>query len=171
MKGRIILYTGEGEGKTASAIGHAVRAAGHGQKVIILHFMKGREDVGEFNYLRELKNIEVHLCGSPKFLRGEENREEHLKKVGKGMELAGKILLEKRCDLLVLDEVLYALKFKLIDKEELLSLLEKRGETNIILTGREPGKEVRDISDIITEMEMVKHHYEDDRKTILGLDY
>ncbi|MFQ5975919.1 MAG: cob(I)yrinic acid a,c-diamide adenosyltransferase [Candidatus Hydrothermarchaeales archaeon] len=171
MKGRIILYTGGGEGKTTSAIGHAVRATGQGKMVVIIQFMKGRKDTGEFKFLKGVENIKVHLCGAPDFLVNKKNRDEHLKKVKEGLTLAERVLDRKECDLLILDEVLYALKFKLIEKRGLLSLLDKRGEIDIIITGREPSKELQEMSDVITEMQNIKHHYDEDKKTIRGLDY
>ncbi len=171
MQGRVILYTGKGEGKTMSAFGHAIRAAGHGRKVAVIQFMKGRRDTGEFKFLEESENIRVYLCGADRFLINDKNRDEHLRKVREGMKLAEEILVGKECDLLILDEALYAVKFDLMDKKGLVSLLKKRGKTDIIITGREPSKEIQRMSDIITKMQNVKHHYEEDNETILGLDY
>ena len=171
MNGRIILYIGDGEGKTTSAIGHAIRAMGQGKRVVIINFMKGRQDTGEFKYFKGVKNIKIHLCGAHDFLIDNKNRDEHSLRVREGIKLAEKILDNKEYDLLILDELLYAVKFGLIEKEEIISLLKKRGESDIIITGREPSKEIENMADIVTRMQNVKHHYEIDKETIIGLDY
>jgi ribokinase len=107
-EGRVLTYFGEGEGKTTAALGHAIRALGRGMRVEIVHFMKGREEVGEYRFLKDVKGIRVHLCGPREFLVGDSFREEHEKKAAEGMAIAESVVREKRCDLLILDEVLYA---------------------------------------------------------------
>jgi len=171
MKGKIITYYGNGEGKTMAAIGHAIRIVGHKRKAAIIQFMKGRKNTGEYNFLKNMKNIEIYLCGAPEFLKGEEFREEHYEKVKQGLEIAKKILRQQKIDLLILDEILYAIRFRLVDEKKVLDLLDGREKVNIILTGRNPGREILRRSDIITEIKEVKHHYKKDKETIPGMDY
>ncbi|NOZ76124.1 MAG: cob(I)yrinic acid a,c-diamide adenosyltransferase [Euryarchaeota archaeon] len=170
MTGRVVTYHGEGEGKTTAALGHAVRAAGHGKRVAVIQFMKGRTDTGEYRFLKD-SGIEMYTAGARGFLRDGENREAHQKKVEEGMEVAREILRAQSHDLLILDELLYAVKFGLVGGEAVVELLEGRGRTNIILTGRDPPEEVLEASDIVTRFSKERHHYDRDRETIAGLDW
>lgn len=171
MKGRVILYHGEGEGKTSASLGHVVREAGHGKKVAIIQFMKGREDTGEYRFLSQIENVNIHLMGAEGFLRDGENREPHMKKAQEGLALAKAILTDSDTSLLVLDEILYAVMFGLVEEKDLVDIVEKRGDTNIILTGREPGQGIIHLADIVTHFKKEKHHYDLDHKTDKGLDW
>ncbi|MCW3137554.1 MAG: cob(I)yrinic acid a,c-diamide adenosyltransferase [Methanophagales archaeon] len=169
--GKIIVYYGKGEGKTTASIGHAIRALGHNKRVVILQFMKGRPTTGEYQFLKNLDNLQIHLCGTPGFLKDEESREIHLKKAKEGLELAHRVLREKQADLLILDEILYAVKFELLTEDDVFKLLEERGHTDIILSGREPGARIIEMADIATHMEKVKHYWNETRSTISGIEY
>ncbi|HID90417.1 TPA: cob(I)yrinic acid a,c-diamide adenosyltransferase [Candidatus Bathyarchaeota archaeon] len=168
--GLVYVYVGDGEGKTSAAIGHAVRAAGHGKRVAIIHFMKGRE-TGEYRLLRGLGGITVYLGGPPFFLVTDEDREAHSAKARRAYELAIRLLDGNEYDLLVLDELLYALWFGLLTEEEVLSLIDMRGDAHLIITGRGASARILERSDVVTRMEDVKHHYRHDRKTVPSLDY
>jgi len=168
----IITYYGKGEGKTCAAIGRAVRAAGQGKRVVIIHFMKGRKDVGEYKYFQKKKGlIKIYLTGLSFFLIGKKDKSQHLKKAKEGLKLAEKIIFKNKCDLLILDEILYAIKYGLIEEKELLSLIKKRRKMHIILTGKYASKRIFEISDQITRMDEIKHYYQKQKKTIKGLDY
>lgn len=171
VEGKIIVYYGEGEGKTTASIGHAIRTLGHNKKVVILQFMKGRPTTGEYQFLKSIDNLQIHLCGAPNFLKDEESRKIHLKKAKDGLELAHRVLEEKETDLLVLDEILYAVKFELFTEEEVLELLNKRGHTDIILSGRELGARIIEMADIATHMEKVKHYWDKIGGTTSGIEY
>lgn len=170
-EGKIIAYYGKGEGKTTASIGHAIRTLGHNKRVVILQFMKGRPTTGEYQFLKNLDNLQIHLCGTPGFLKGEKSREIHLKKAKEGLELAHRVLREKQADLLILDEILYAVKFELLTEDDVLELLEKRGHTSIILSGREPGARIIEMADIATHMEKVKHYWNETSSTTSGIEY
>lgn len=168
--GLVYVYIGDGDGKTCAAIGHAVRAAGHGKSVAIIHFMKGRKS-GEYLFLKGVRNVDVYLEGPPFFLRTEEDRKAHHAKARSALKLAKEILNDEKYDLVILDEILYALKYDLLTEEELLSLLDMRGRTHVVLTGRDAGDRILEKSDVVTKTRDVKHHYSYDGKTVLGLDY
>jgi len=173
--GKIIIYYGKGEGKTSAALGRAIRMAGYGKRVIILEFMKGRKS-GEYRFLDKVKKrnifpIEINLGGPKFFLKEEKDYFIHQKKAKKLFSLAEEIILKKKCDLLVLDEILYALKFKLIKEKELLDLLKKRKRTDIILTGGPLSRDLKKIADQITKLDKVKHYFDKEKRTIKGLDF
>jgi cob(I)alamin adenosyltransferase len=95
----------------------------------------------------------------------------HLKKAKEGLELAHRVLAEKQADLLILDEILYAVKFELLTEDNVLELLEKKGPTDIILSGREPGARIIEMADIATHMEKVKHYWNETSSTTSGIKY
>jgi cob(I)alamin adenosyltransferase len=170
-EGKIIVYYGKGEGKTTSSIGHAIRALGHNRKVVIVQFMKGRQTTGEYQFLKNIDNLRIVLCGAPVFLRDERSRELHLQKAKEGLELAQSVLKEQQTPLLVLDEILYAVKFGLLTEDDVLALLKMRGHTDIILSGREPGARILEMADIAAHMEKVKHYWDKTSSSTSGLEY
>ncbi len=170
-EGKIIAYYGEGEGKTTASIGHAIRSLGHSKKVVIVQFMKGSSTTGEYQFLKKIDNLQIHLCGAPGFLKDAESREQHLKKAKEGLEVARRVLNEKRTNLLILDEILYAVKFGLLANEDVIELLEKRGSTDIILSGREPDAKIIELADIATYMKKVKHYWDETSSTTSGIEY
>lgn len=169
-RGLVLVYEGEGEGKTMAAIGHAVRALGHGRKVAVIHFMKGWES-GEYKFLERKKDVAIFLGGPTTFLVTEEDRKAHLAKAREAYKLSRKILSDGTYDLVILDEVLYTLKFGLLKEEDVLSLLDAGNEKHLILTGRGATDRILKRADVLTRTINVRHHYETDKRTILGLDY
>jgi cob(I)alamin adenosyltransferase len=170
-EGKIIVYYGKGEGKTTSSIGHAIRTLGHNKKVVIVQFMKGRRTTGEYQFLKNIDNLQISLCGAPVFLRDANSRELHLQKAKEGLKLAQSVLKEQQTDLLVLDEILYAVKFGLLTEDDVVALLKMRGHTDIILSGREPGVRILEMADIATHMEKVKHYWDETSSTTSGIEY
>lgn len=95
----------------------------------------------------------------------------HFKKAQEALSLAQKIISEKNCDLLVLDEILYALKFRLLKEKDVLELLKNRGEIHIILTGGDTlSKKLKERADQISEIKKIKHYFDKGQKMIKGLD-
>ena len=165
MSGKILVFTDEGKGKTSAAIGTSIRAIGHGKKVIMIQFLK-KGEYGEIKFKNE--NFEIHQFGREEFVI-------HPKKID--YELAAEAIkfakeaLQKKPFLLILDEINVALNMGLIDLKDVMSLLEKRGETHVILTGRNASREIIEIADLVTEMKKVKHYYDAGIKAIEGLEY
>ena len=173
--GKIIIYYGKGEGKTSAALGRAVRAAGYGKKVIILQFMKGKE-TGEYRFFKKIQKfspIKIYLCGLRIFLTKKNYaRFQHLKKTKEGLILAQNIIEDQKCDLLVLDEILYALKFGLLKEKDILDLLKNKGRMHIILTGGFTlSKNLKKIADQVSKITEIKHYFDEKQKAIKGLDY
>jgi cob(I)alamin adenosyltransferase len=156
--GFIHLYTGEGEGKTTNALGLALRAVGHGYKVIIIQFMKGRKNVGEYKVKEKLgSNYEIYQFGRRKFIDLYNPGHEDIAMAQEALKFAGK-QLKRKPKLLILDEINLAAAFKLIDVKDVLELLEKiPEETTVVLTGRRAPEELIKQADLVTEMLEVKH--------------
>ncbi|MHA1754024.1 MAG: cob(I)yrinic acid a,c-diamide adenosyltransferase [Candidatus Odinarchaeia archaeon] len=170
--GLIITYYGRGDGKTTAAIGHAIRASGQNRKVVIFHFLKGRKNIGEYQFFkRNCENIEVRLCGRPEFYFLGSDPTPFKEEIKKCLDEIAKIIINNGCDMLILDEILYAIEFGLVSEDWLLSVLKNKKDMHIIITGGKITPKIREVSDIVTEMQEVHHHYHHDRETIIGLDY
>lgn len=169
----IILFTGNGKGKTTASIGQAIRAAGNNKKAIIIQFIKGPWKSGEYNFIKALKNKNLKIVkGGKGFVRILGDKlpfKEHKKAAKKTLELAKKTILSKKYNLVILDEINVALKLKLIAKKEVVSLLKKTPkDIDLVLTGRNAPKELIELADIATEMKELKFNY---RKAKRGLEY
>lgn len=161
--GLIHLYCGDGKGKTTAAMGLAIRAAGHGKKVLILQFLKGRP-TGELKSLAQIEGIQV--------LRGKEGmafsfqmtpeeriqtkalHEEHLRLAMHRAQLG-------ECEVLILDEVMGAVSTGLLEESLVTGFLQaKPPQLEVVLTGRNPPPQWVELADYVTEMKKIKHPYE-----------
>ncbi len=160
-RGLVYLYTGEGEGKTTNAIGLAIRAVGHGFRAIVVQFLKGNPDIGEYRVQRLLAPLyQVHQFGSRHCIDLQHPRAEDKKLAREALEFA-KRALEQRPRILVLDEINLAVAFGLVPKEEVLQLMERvPPETVLVLTGRRAPREFIERADLVTEMKLIKHPYQ-----------
>ncbi len=171
-RGFVHLYTGEGEGKTTNALGMALRAVGHGYKVIVIQFMKGRKNIGEYKVKEKLgSNYEIHQFGSREFIDLYNPGPEDIARAQEALEFAGK-QLKRKPKLLILDEVNLAAAFKLIDVKDVLDLLDEiPPETTVILTGRRAPEKLIDRADLVTEMLEVKHPMAKGLPARKGIEY
>ena len=167
MKGRVLICTGTGKGKTTAALGLALRAVGHGLRVLVVQFMKARTDTGEHLAAARLApELEVRVRGT-----GFVNRDDPAS-VARARAKAAQALgeaagtLHGRYDVVILDEALTALQYGLIEPASLLDALAARSESvHVVLTGGESApREIIDLADTVTEMRNVKHAFE------LGVD-
>jgi len=170
--GYIYLYTGTGGGKTANALGLALRSVGHGKKVVIIQFLKWREDIGEYLIKNRLAPYyEIYQFGREAWLgekektvefAGEKFEVECVKSVDKelakkGLDFARKIMREKKPHLLVLDEIGLATHWKLLEVKDVLELLDNvPEETSVVLTGRLAPNELADRADFVNVVQQVK---------------
>ena len=158
MDGMVHVYTGNGKGKTTSAIGLAVRAAGAGLKVYIGQFVKGRK-YSELKSLDKLDNIDIEQFGKKNFIKNKAE-EIDIKKAKEGYRKIEKVLNSNYYDLVILDEANIAVYFDLFSVEELLDLIEKRNqEIEVVLTGRMANNKIIEYADLVTEMKEIKHYY------------
>lgn len=137
MKKHIYLWTGNGWGKTTSALGASLRALGHNKRVIFIQFMKGRKDIGEYKIQKKLgKKFELKQFGRPGWVNLKKPSQKDKDLAQKGLEYAKKKAQEKPF-LLVLDEINVAVKAKLIKEKDVLDLLDQIPEqVHVYLTGR-----------------------------------
>ncbi len=160
-KGYIHVYTGDGKGKTTAALGLALRASGYGMRSYIGQFMKGQH-YGELIALHDHPYITIEQYGDLRCcIRREEVIPEHVAQARRGLERAREAMCSGHYDVVVLDEVNVALWFGLLTIKEVLTLLEERPDNvEVILTGRRAPQELIERADLVTEMQEVKHYYQ-----------
>ena len=161
-QGFIQIYTGNGKGKSTAAIGQAVRAAGFGLKVYIAQFMK-EYPYNELVGLKHLSEwIAIEQFGGDEFVYKKElPGNDELKKAKKGLTTAKEKMLSGKFDLIILDESIVAIYFKLIETNELIEFIKQKPESvELILTGRYCPNKLIELADLVTEMKEVKHYYQ-----------
>jgi cob(I)alamin adenosyltransferase len=169
--GLVIVNTGEGKGKTTSAIGQAIRAAGNGLKVCFIQFIKGKWLTGEAELLKGLDLIEFHLMGTG-FTWLSEDKTEIIAKGKEAWGLAEQKVLSGIYDMVVLDELTYLISYEIITEEALLRLIQKRpAGVHLVITGRGASSGLIEAADLVTEMKQIKHPYREGIKAQRGIEY
>jgi cob(I)alamin adenosyltransferase len=173
--GLIVVLTGNGKGKTSSALGMALRAVGHTLRVCIIQFMKGDLHSGEIDGVKWLAPlVEFHQTGKG-FCGIQGNRipyHEHRANAQCAIELAREKIHSGFFEIVILDEINNALKLGLVDLPQMLELLDaKPPDLHLVLTGRNAHPEVCERAQTVTEMVEVKHAYRDGIEAQQGIDY
>ena len=173
-KGLVIVYTGDGKGKTTAALGMAVRAIGYNWRALMVQFIKGDWMYGELEGCKRLEpNLELHRMGKGFVnIRGDNKPiEDHIRAAKSALNYV-KENIDKNYDIIILDEINVAVKEELVTTDEVLDMLHKRPPyLHIVLTGRNAPPEIIEAADLVTEMKEVKHPF---KKGILaqpGIDY
>ncbi len=158
-KGIVMLFTGDGKGKTTAAVGAAVRAAGHGARVLIIQFMKGRL-YGELAAVEKIDNLTIEQHGRDEFVDPKDPEKIDVELAEKGWARALEAVASDPPSLLVLDEINVAVSFGLIPLDTVIEFVKNRPDgMDLIMTGRYAHPELIDIADTVTEMREIKHHY------------
>lgn len=155
------IYCGDGKGKTTCAMGLAVRAAGHGRKVVVAQFLKG-DNSGERAVLESLPNVNcLSVPKTIKFIFTMSEQEKAETRAQTSAAFAQATEVSRSADLLVLDELCGAISTGMVPLEEVLAFLDSRPETlEVVITGRDPDPELQKRADYITEMKKVKHPFD-----------
>jgi cob(I)alamin adenosyltransferase len=179
-RGLILVYTGNGKGKTSAALGAALRALGHGWKVLVLQFFKGDWPVvfGELEVAKRLApQFEVLQLGKGfvKSMGDHKPFEVHHEAAQEALRIARERIASGSYDLIILDEILYAIDYagvQLVSVEDVLGLMDAKPPTlHLILTGRNAPQAVIDRADLVTEMTEVKHPWQQKIPAQMGIDY
>ncbi|OGW51061.1 MAG: cob(I)yrinic acid a,c-diamide adenosyltransferase [Nitrospirae bacterium GWC2_57_9] len=172
--GLIIVFTGNGKGKTSAALGIALRATGHRMYVSLVQFIKSGSATGEsraaerlapeFEFLSRGKGF-VNCCGSTTPV------EVHQKAAVQALAAAGQ-RMHAGWDILILDEINTAVALGLIGIQDVLALIKKKApRLHMILTGRDAHPDLIAIADMVTEMRSIKHPYDEGRPARKGIDF
>ena len=173
-RGLIIVNTGPGKGKTTAAIGTAVRAVGQGMKVLMLQFLKGSWHYGELDAAKAFgENFVMKQMGRGFVKVGEaEPDPEDVKMVEEAWNESRQAILSGRWDLVVLDEINYAISYGMLDPAKVVATLKEKPEmVYVILTGRNAHPTIVELADTVTEMRQVKHAYEKGVEAQRGIEY
>ena len=160
-KGLLIVFTGNGKGKTTAALGMAVRAAGHGMRSLILQFIKGGWRYGELEALQSLPEIKIKTLGTG-FTWKKENLEEDRRLAQLGWQEAASEIGHAEYDMIILDELNIVLSYGLLPLDRVLEVLQNRPpQLHVVVTGRNAPEGLIELADLVTEMHQVKHPYHD----------
>ncbi|HKD75038.1 MAG TPA: cob(I)yrinic acid a,c-diamide adenosyltransferase [Ktedonobacterales bacterium] len=174
-KGLLIVYTGGGKGKTTAALGMAVRAVGYGHRVLILQFIKGSWHYGEIDGLKRLAP-EVELVQGGEGFVGiiDDTKElaEHEAAARQALAVAQEKIATDAYDLVILDEINYALQLNLIALEDVKQLIAGRPRRlDLVLTGNHAHPDIVEMADLVTEMREIKHPFQQGKKAKRGIDF
>ncbi len=173
-KGLIQIYTGDGKGKTTASVGQGIRACGRGLKVYMVQFLKS-SDTGEMNILQNIDGFDVFRFQKERgffWTLGEEEIKEVQRETDMALEFIENTLRENTCDVLILDEIMGAISNGLIQIPKLLRILEQKPEgMEVIMTGRNVPKELKEMADLVTEMKKVKHPFDKGIGARKGIEY
>jgi cob(I)alamin adenosyltransferase len=172
-KGLIHVYTGNGKGKTTAALGTALRAAGHGLKVLIIQFMKQQDSIGEMKALAGTDlPITIKQFGQRVFFKSRACEPMDIHIAHQGLQFFREAMESETYDLIVLDEIIMAIYFGLLKQKEVIDLIQTRpSHLHLLLTGRKATKKLKDLADLVTEMKEVKHYYRRGVHAQKGLEY
>ena len=173
-QGLVLIFTGNGKGKTTAALGTALRAAGYGLRVVCVQFIKGTWHSGEVDALARLPQIELHRSGAGFYrMAGDDLPEDvHKKAALHGLALARQKMLSGRYRVVILDEINNAVHTGLLPLVEVLDLLDDRPpEVDVILTGRDADEELVARAHLVTDMREVKHPFQQGIMARKGIDY
>lgn len=173
-QGLLIVHTGNGKGKTTAALGLALRAWGHGLKILILQFIKGSWKYGELKSIEQLApNLMLRQMGEG-FVKNsvDDKKEKHCEAAKEALDVAKQEMNAGKWDMIILDEINYAVKFGLISLEDVLAFIsQKPDEMHLVMTGRDAKEEIIAQADLVTEMKEIKHPYQKGIKAQQGVEF
>ncbi len=173
-KGLVIIYTGNGKGKTTAALGLVLRAAGYQKKVKILQFMKQWE-TGEYRAVQKyLPTVEISRWGDGwvKIMGDKKPLRDHLRAVKETYSKALALVKNPEADVVVLDELLSALAGELVTEEQVLALIRaKPPMLDLVITGHKLTPKIEEAADLVTEMRKIKHPYDKGVLAKQGIDF
>ncbi len=171
-QGIVLVHTGEGKGKSSSALGMVFRSAGWGMKVCVIQYIKGQWQTGEQKAAERFENIEWHALGDG-FTWDTKDPQQDIKTSREIWEFSKQKILSENYDLVLLDEINYCCGYNWISGQEIADFItnEKPKWMHLVLTGRNAAKEVMDVANTVTEMTKVKHAYAEGINAEQGIEF
>jgi cob(I)alamin adenosyltransferase len=171
-KGLIIVYTGDGKGKTTAALGLVFRALGRRYRVAMVQFIKGKWKTGEAMMAKELAGrIDFFPMGDG-FTWLTQNYKQDVASAQKAWAKCVELLANERYQIVIFDELSYVIKYNFLSIEDVLEDLKRKpSRTHVVITGRDAPPELIEVADLVTEMKEIKHPYHAGIKAQPGLDY
>lgn len=170
-RGLVLVYTGDGKGKSSSAFGVLTRALGWGKTVGVVQFIKGKWVSGERQFFKKLGNVDWHTMGEG-FTWNTQDRDRDIAAAEAAFGKAKDMMMSGDYDVIVLDEINIALRYDYLTVEAVLDGLKARSDrTSVVLTGRDAKQELCDYADLVSEMREVKHPFKAGIKAQRGIDF
>lgn len=173
--GLVIVYTGKGKGKTTAALGMALRAIGHNYKICMIQFIKGSWHYGEMSSSKRLEpEFELTAVGKGfvGILDDKTPKEIHQKIAQEAVQISREKILSGKYDIVILDEINYAVDLGLVDVHQVLDLIKsKPDDVSLVLTGNHVRQEIVDAADLVTEMKEIKHPFQRGIRAKKGIDF
>lgn len=172
-KGLLIVHTGKGKGKSTAAFGMVMRAVGHGMKVGVVQFIKGRIETGEKAVLDRFDDqVSVHRMGEG-FTWETQDRQRDIAAATSAWEVAKTMIASGEYQMVLLDELNIVLRYDYLNVDEVADFLknQKPDDVHVIITGRNAKDALIEIADLVTEMTMVKHPFRSGVKPQKGIEF
>ncbi len=173
--GLVIVYTGNGKGKTTAALGIALRATGYKKRICMIQFIKGSWHYGEMDSSKRLEpEFEMVAVGKGfvGIIDDKSPREDHENIAKEAVRVSNEKIQSGDYDIVILDEINYAVNLKLITVEQVLDIIKSKPRTvDLVLTGNHAKEEVIEIADLVTEMRVIKHPFQRGIKAKKGIDF
>lgn len=174
MNGYIHIYCGDGKGKTTASIGQSIRAAGSGMKILYVRFLKDQKS-GELKILESIPNIDLYPCEKSfgfYWNMTDEQKEEAKLFYTDYLKSALHKVKQESYDMLVLDELMATYNYSFVDREDFLSFLSQKPESlEVVMTGRNPAKELLALADYVSDITKVKHPFDKGVAARAGIEY
>lgn len=169
--GLFMVYTGDGKGKTTAALGMVFRALGYAKKVAVVQYIKGKWQTGERRFAADLPGLTFEAMGEG-FTWDSDDLSTDRAAAAEAWRRSQEYITSGEYDLVVLDELTFALNYDFIKVEEVLATLQARPATvHVLATGRKAPKELLAAADLVTEMQAVKHPFKAGIKAQAGVDF
>lgn len=169
-KGLLLVLTGNGKGKSSSAFGMLARALGHGMRVGVAQFIKGRSDTGEEAFFKQQDKVTWHVLGEG-FTWDTQNLDKDIETANRGWAVARQMLEDESMDFIVLDELTYPMTYGWLDVDQVLADIAARpAMQHVVVTGRAAPKALLEAADTVSEITDVKHAYRDGIRAQKGVD-
>ena len=171
-KGLLLVFTGNGKGKTTAALGLAFRAIGHGFPVCMIQFIKGSWQYGERETARHFDNLmELHVMGRG-FTWKSDDLDKDIRAAREAWDFAAGVIREGRHRLVILDELTYLVKYNMLDEQDILDVLAARPvQMHVAVTGRDASDRLIAAADLVTEMRNIKHAYDNGIMAQKGIEF
>ena len=171
-RGLIIVHTGKGKGKSSAAWGMALRCLGHGYKIGVVQYIKGRRETGEHMLFAKFPELVTHKIMGEGFTWETQDRERDIAAATAAWEASKVMMADPETRMVILDELNVALRYEYVDLDEVLdTLATKRPDLHVVITGRNAKPELIDMADLVTDMTLVKHPFRDGVRGQPGVEF
>jgi len=171
-RGLIIVHTGKGKGKSSSAWGMALRCLGHGYKIGVVQYIKGRRETGEHKFFAMFPDLVTHKIMGEGFTWETQDRERDIAAATAAWQASKEMMADPEIRMVILDELNIALRYEYVDLDDVLdTLAAKRPDLHVVITGRNAKPELIELADLVTEMTLIKHPFREGVRGQPGVEF